>query len=78
MKCNCGECQIEFEYEYKVSICNECLLEYNGKEFDVICNKCKKIIKTIKRSFTQNNFTDVLRNCLKKEDYCKKCNASVA
>ena len=73
MECKCNDCGIVFDYEYKISICDDCLLEYNGKEFDVICNKCKQFIKTIKRSFTINNWLYVYKKIRNKKDYCNSC-----
>lgn len=77
MKCTCVDCKCQFEYDYKVSMCDDCLLTYNGKEFDVFCNKCKTKIKTVLRPYTENNFIDVLQNCLKKYDLCNDCGAVV-
>jgi len=30
--CKCADCGIEFEYDYKVSICDECLTKYKSGE----------------------------------------------
>lgn len=30
MKCKCNDCGIEFEYDYKVSICDKCLAKYKS------------------------------------------------
>jgi len=73
MKCICNECNIEFEYEFKISICKDCLLKYNGRDFDIFCNKCKKRVTTIKKSITENNWIDVYRNCIKEKHFCDEC-----
>ena len=73
INCKCGECGLEFEYDYKITICNDCLLKYNGKEFDQFCNGCKKHITTIMKSVTDNNYIDTRHNCIKEKHFCAEC-----
>jgi Zn finger protein HypA/HybF involved in hydrogenase expression len=41
VKCKCSDCKVEFEYDYKISICDECLNKYKTGELP----KNKTIIK---------------------------------
>ena len=31
-KCKCSDCKMEFDYDYKISICDECLAKYKNGE----------------------------------------------
>ena len=45
IKCKCSDCKIEFEYDYKISICDFCkkTLNKNDKFITMDCNldKCE-------------------------------------
>jgi|WetSurMetagenome_2_1015567.scaffolds.fasta_scaffold410420_2 hypothetical protein len=38
VECQCSECKIKFEYEYRISICKDCLLK-KGLTVEGIFNK---------------------------------------
>jgi len=35
IKCKCADCKIEFEYDYKISICDDCLKKYKTGELPI-------------------------------------------